>query len=89
MSTVPRPERAPRPSEADELRELLAAIVEALDVSVDGDYAATLQLTRDRSIIVKHVAEACTRSVLPADPARWVRTSVAEIAPGPEAVHGE
>ena len=89
MNTVPRPERIPQPSEADQLRELLAAIIEALDVPVDDDYGAALQLTRDRSIIVKHVAEACTGSVLPTDPARWVRTSVAEIAPGPEAVPGE
>lgn len=84
MPTVPRPERTPQPSEADELRELLAAIVEALDVPVDGDYDAAFQLTRDRAVIVKHIADACTNSVLPTDPAKWLRDSVALVAPGPE-----
>ena len=85
MSTVPRPERTPQPSEAGQLRELLAAIADALDVPLGDDHEAARQLTRDRAIIVKHIASACAEGVLPTDPARWLRDAVAAISPAPQA----
>lgn len=89
MSTVPRPERTPQPSEADQLRELLAAIADVLDVPLGDDPDAALAVTRDRSIIVKHVARAASAPGGMADPASWLRADVAEFAPAPGAVHGE
>lgn len=85
MSTVPRPTGASQPSEAGQLRELLAAIADALDVPLGDDHDAARQLTRDRAIIVKHIASVCAEGDAPADPARWLRSSVATISPAPQA----
>ena len=97
MPTVPRPTGAPTPNpeaeslraEATELRAILAAIAEVLDVPVGDDYPAALQLTRDRAILVRHAArDAATLPVVPGESQR-LRNAVAEHAPNPTAVPGE
>ncbi|WP_160051410.1 hypothetical protein [Nocardiopsis sp. FR26] len=91
MSTVPRSERPAEPSEADQLRALLAAVAEALDVPVD---AGASRADRDRAVssratVVTAVARMCSGPVMPTNPAAWLRELVAEYAPIPEVVPGE
>ncbi|MFC9087043.1 hypothetical protein [Nocardiopsis dassonvillei] len=73
----------PTSSEIDQMRELLAAVVEVLDVPMD---AADTVAERDRIVstratVVTAVARLCSGPVLPTDPAVWLRELVAEYAP--------
>lgn len=79
VHTVPRPATTPDPTA--ELRALLAAIGDVLDVPLDGDRQAAYRLTRERAVVVRAVARACADGITPTDPAQWLRNVVAEHAP--------
>jgi hypothetical protein len=83
MNQPQRSEAESLRTEAGELRAILAAIADALDVPAGDDYAATLQLTRDRAILVKHAARDAVHLPVVAGESQWLRDAVAEHAPAP------
>lgn len=97
MTTVPRPMGAPKSNpeadalraEADQLREILAAIADVLDVPLGDDVAAGLRVTRDRALLVAAAARDAAEMPLVGPEAEWLRDQAAEFAPLPQAVSGE
>ena len=75
MPTVPRPERANEPTEADHFRALLAAIGDALDTPLDaGDTMAERdRVTAERAIIVKVMARCAADWADPEYALKWLR----------------
>lgn len=80
MTTVPRPERANEPTEADHFRALLAAIATALDVpATAGETLADRdRVTAERAIIVKVMARCAATWAGPEYALKWMREELAK-----------
>ena len=84
MTTVPRPERANEPTEADHFRALLAAIGDALDTPLDaGDTMAERdRVTAERAIIVKVMARCAADWADPEYALKWMQEELAKAKGG-------
>lgn len=78
MNTVPRPDRTPQPSEADELRELLAAIHDALTIPRVGSPEEHDMAVADRALTIQVATSPEVLALSPGETARWLREHVAK-----------
>lgn len=81
MITVPRPERTPEQVEINDLRALLAAVADVLDVPVDAGatVADRRHIVSDRATLARIASRTVTESaVSPTVATKWLREELAK-----------
>lgn len=75
---------ADKPSEADELRKLLSAIHDALEIPRTGSPEAHDRLVADRALTIQVATSSKVLALNPGETARWLREHVAKCSSFPE-----